>query len=303
MTNESRETSATPPGFGSAPLWLFIHVPKTAGSSLRAAIADQLQPNYNINIDATGSAMTRDEAFKAEIEKFIALDKGQPFAFASGHVKMDEALHIRNAVGRPVKFITMLREPVRRVISEFRYQCTPAHPDHQEFRQRYPTVESYVEDPHSQNKMFRHLALREETVPATCARLEADFAFVGVVEMYPLAVKQFSKIIGARIAAGTRARVTEATEHNAVDVTNELTRTIRQLNPLDEQLWRHFRDLMRALRSSGEHVEAPEAATTPKTEPQDPNYEIARLRRENERLRAECETLKQSIAALSESRK
>lgn len=248
MSEEPIATPADARPRGEEELWLFLHIPKTAGSSFRSALADRLQPDFNINIDSVRGTMSRDEGFKDAVEKFIALDKQQKFAFASGHLKMPEVVAIEQAAGRPVRIITLLRTPATRVVSEYRYQRTPVHSGHEKFREDYPTIESYVDDPRSQNKMFRHLALPKETLPLTIARMEKTFGYVGVVEMYPLLVKQCSQLIGANVADNTRLRVTPATKENAVEVTEDLLKKIRQLNSLDEDLWKHFRDRMRTQR-------------------------------------------------------
>jgi len=312
-------------------LWFFQHIPKTAGSSFGSAVADKLKPNYNINIEAVRGTMGRDAAFKNEIEKFVGLDKEQQYSFASGHLKMNEVMTIRDAIGRPMNLITILREPAKRVVSEYRYQRTPVHSAHEQFLQEYPTFESYLNHPRSQNKMFRHLALREETLQATIRRLEEEFAIVGVVEMYPPFIKECSRLMGINIVETTRLRVTSTTQDSAINLTGDLMKKIRELNSQDDELWRHFRDRMRSMRTGGASrtfVPASKpptagrpAGATPAASParrpnmqvkknpppaprqarpdmpaRDPQTEIARLKRENERLRSERDALQKSLA-------
>lgn len=222
-------------------LWIFLHIPKTAGSSFRLALASEVKPEYNISIDKTRGIQKRDDAFGEAIDEFLAKEKDRPFRFASGHLKMAEALRIRAAIQRPVKFITILRDPVDRVISEFRYQCTSTHPQHQEFLHSFPTLDSFVTHPRSQNKMRRHLAMPGETVEATISRLEVDFSLVGVVEFYPQFVQRCSELVGEQLPY-VRERVTQRTADNDIDVTEAQRMKIRQLNQLDQQLWQHFRD-------------------------------------------------------------
>lgn len=223
------------------PLWLFVHIPKTAGSSFRTALAQQLKPEHNININHLRAGRRRSAAFDQAIEDFLALDKHRHFVFASGHLKMAEALHIQERIGRPVKLLTMLREPVRRVISDYRYQRTPAHVKHEEFGAAFPTLESFVESRRSQNKMFRYLALPGEQLEAAIARLESDFCLIGVAEMYPLSVKLCSQLIGPRFPVTTILNITQDTLDNEVSINEQLVDRIRQVNAKDERLWGHFR--------------------------------------------------------------
>ena len=75
-------------------LWLFIHVPKTAGSSFRKELAETLRPQRNIHINYDS-----DEPFAQQMEtaiaRFLEADKYTYFRFASGHINMDQALLIR----------------------------------------------------------------------------------------------------------------------------------------------------------------------------------------------------------------
>jgi len=227
------------------PLWLFLHIPKTAGSSFRTALARHLQPECNINIAELRGTKKRAAAFAEAIDQFLALDKDKHFVFASGHLKMAEVARIQKSLGRPVRLLTMLREPVQRVISDYRYQLTPAHPTHELFSAAFPTLEKFVESPRSQNKMFRHLALPGETVEAAIERLERDFGLIGLVEMYALSMRLCSELIGGSFAADTNINVTLNTSGNEVAVSDELLNRTRQLNRKDERLWVHFRDRLR----------------------------------------------------------
>ena len=56
-----------------------------------------------------------------------------------------------------LKLITMLRDPAVRMISDYRYQTTPAHPVHREFVERFPTFEDYLATEWTRNRMFRFL--------------------------------------------------------------------------------------------------------------------------------------------------
>jgi hypothetical protein len=223
-------------------LWLFLHIPKTAGSSFRSTLARHLQPECNINIEGRRGKKRRHLAFAEAIDEFLALDRDKHFVFASGHINMAEAVRIRTNLGRPVKLLTMLREPVQRVISDYRYQLTPAHPTHGIFSAAFPTLESFVESPRSQNKMFRFLALPGETVDTAITRLERDFRLIGLVEMYALTMRLCSELIGGNLAPDTSLNVTQATSGNDVAVSERLRDRTRQLNDKDERLWLHFRD-------------------------------------------------------------
>lgn len=104
---------------------VFIHLPKTGGFALHAALARALPPERVLRIG--------DEA---EHAAFLAMapDQVAGQALVSGHVTVNEALER----ARPdARFVTLLRDPVARLISAFNYMATwQDHPLHAEFRDR-----------------------------------------------------------------------------------------------------------------------------------------------------------------------
>jgi hypothetical protein len=226
-------------------LWLFVHIPKTAGSSFRNTLAQHLKPEHNINITKLRGTSGRAEAFGQAIDEFLSLDRDQRFVFASGHLNMAEVVRIREELGRPVRLLTMLRDPVQRVISDYRYQRTPAHANHEAFGVAFPTLESFAESRRSQNKMFRYLALPGESIEAATARIERDFSLVGSAEMYPLSIRLCSELIGPKFTTKARLNPTQNTGDNEVTVDNDLINRVRRMNSKDERLWAYFRNRLR----------------------------------------------------------
>ncbi|NGM20230.1 sulfotransferase family 2 domain-containing protein [Roseomonas stagni] len=109
----------------SQPQVVFIHLPKTGGFALHAALVRALPPESVLRIG--------DEAERAA---FLAMtpDQVAGCALVSGHVTVNEALER----ARPdARFVTLLRDPVARLVSAFNYMATwPDHPLHAEFRDR-----------------------------------------------------------------------------------------------------------------------------------------------------------------------
>lgn len=104
---------------------VFIHLPKTGGFALHAALARALPPDQVLRIgDAAEHA-----AFTA-----MAPDQVARLALVSGHVTVNEALER----ARPdARFVTLLRDPVARLVSAFNYMATwQDHPLHAAFRHR-----------------------------------------------------------------------------------------------------------------------------------------------------------------------
>lgn len=241
---------------GPQDLWLFIHLPKTAGSSLQSQFAKGLKPAFNIHVDYSQPRTTYAADFGHAVDLFLEAAKARRYRFASGHIDVGMARRIREAQA-PVRTFTFLRHPVARMVSEYRYQRTPAHPPHEEFKRRFPTIVDFIREPRLQNGMCQRLVLSGESVADAAARMEREFSFVGVLEAYDWCLDLLNQVSGAGLKAEVVVRRTEDLD-NRVALTPELEAEIAVLNDRDLELWSHFHDRLMAARS-GQSSELDEA--------------------------------------------
>lgn len=104
---------------------IFVHLPKTGGFALHAAL-DRALP--------TGSVLRIGDS--AAQQNFCAMSPEEvvPYRMVSGHFTFEEAL-ARARTG--ARFATLLRDPVARLLSAFNYMSTwDEHPLHASFRNR-----------------------------------------------------------------------------------------------------------------------------------------------------------------------
>lgn len=238
---------------GSGTFWLFQHIPKTAGSSFRVELARRLRPDVNIRVDYLDDSRPHNDKLSDAVDAFLARIQLRPVRFASGHLHRD--LVERIAQGNPhLRLLTMLRDPVDRVVSEYRYQCTPEHPPHREFMARYPSFEAYFSSPEARNNM--HLFLRRsasDTAEQVIEALENQFMFVGVKEHYDLCCRILFALTGNRSAPTLYERRTLEHPHNQIPDLDRLIPQVRELNAADQLLYVHFRDLLDRNRAALEH--------------------------------------------------
>jgi hypothetical protein len=225
-------------------LWLFLHIPKTAGSSLSVELARAMAPYRNIHVDYANKEIPARLQKQGIVDQFIADAQTTPFRSASGHITMRHALQIRSALPR-VKIVTFLRDPVNRVISDFRYQTTPAHPPYKQFIARFPRIEDYIKEPRARNKMFRFLTTKQNTPFEEAIRtIEKQLTFVGTLESYPMCFNILFRLFGVNLKPEEHRRKTEANEHNRISRGDDLRSQIRSLNGLDVALYEHFQGLL-----------------------------------------------------------
>jgi thioredoxin-like negative regulator of GroEL len=136
------------------------------------------------------------------------------------------------------RLITVLRDPVRRIVSDYHHQRSARHPSHAAFRERFATLESYAEAKSEQEKAAQHLispAVLAARDPGECvAHLMRSYAFVGVQEEYTLCFRALTALIGAPETPRLRENIGVADSAEAVP--EELARRIRAANPIDAAL-------------------------------------------------------------------
>jgi hypothetical protein len=229
-------------------LWMFLHIPKTAGSSFGAELAKARAPYRNIHINYLDKDIPARKQMDSSIQSFIQELSGKAFRSCSGHFNISQANQIAESFPS-TRLMTFLRNPVKRLISDYRYARTPAHPPHLEFIARFPTLEAYVDAPESQNKMFKLLIAKSNAgISEATEYLDQRYSFIGVVEMYPMSFNVISRLFGQNEMPSVHKRRTEATQDNIVEVTAPLQRRIQETNWKDAAIYSHVRDRLSAKR-------------------------------------------------------
>jgi len=230
-------------------LWIFVHIPKTAGSSFAYELSEWRRPYRRVRVDDEDTITPHKKKLERAVSQFIEDCRTTPYRACSGHMNMRHVLRIREALPG-ARIVSMLRHPVERVISDFRYARTPSHPPHKEFIRRFPTIESYVDSPASQNKMFRILTPDPNiTMDKFYEYLDENISFVGITELYPMSVNITARLFGVDLLPISHKRnKTETTVHNEVERSPALLRRIREVNDRDVGLYRLVRDRLIARR-------------------------------------------------------
>lgn len=220
-------------------LWVFHHLPKTAGTSLAMEIRPLLGRSIAFNIDYL------DETIPFHTKLDMAVDTGIEEAllvrprFATGHIRGQHIDRLQRQLPS-VKVFTLLREPVRRVISDYLYQLSPAHPLADMVRRHFPTLGDFVKAEAGSDYQFRHLCLHlDEPVQELIERVDATYAFVGTMETYPLSFHLLMRLLGSR--KNPTVRFNRGMPLSPEDEPSpELTARIREANQKDKAIYDHF---------------------------------------------------------------
>lgn len=227
-------------------LWILLHIPKTAGTSLTEELSNYMAPYRNIFVDYEDLDTPFVQRLSDSVDRFIADLRHKDYRSCSGHLTYDLVARIQLA--RPeARVVTFLRNPVDRVISDYRYQCSAMHPGSEAFREAFPRIETYVDSKVSQNKMA-HMIWGSDAFPTTeelIAHAGRQFTFIGLVEMYSLSFSCMLEAMGhPGVQPQAHARKTPDTAETKVAVTPELRDHIASQNLLDQALYDYTRDLL-----------------------------------------------------------
>jgi len=233
------------------PLWLFVHVPKTAGSSMQTEMTAIHTPAAHIRIDyAQPSTKHYQARFDEAVQQFIDQHSVVPYRFAGGHIGARHTDMIRGAIPN-LRCFTMIRNPIARIISDYRYQRSDMNVARDEFIAKTPDFPTYVARPFVHNKTAYALVPRQivdsENGAAAVEYVMNNFTFVGMQEMYPLCLRAITTLMGHPKAAEAKVRVNPETEENYVELIPEQDAELRKLTSDDLALFQAFTSKWRAI--------------------------------------------------------
>lgn len=240
-----------PPAGGAAPARpvVLIHIPKTAGTSLRL-ILEHVYGSGRMLVWTGPMSEGRAALRSAPPERLAGFD------VISGHLPFG----VQDCLGRPAAVITFLRDPVERLLSLYSFiRSDPAHPRHAEFVRKGYTFGDFVRRlgfRQTDNGQVRALAggeacdlprgaLREEHLDRARRNLEKGCAEFGLAERFPESIERLGSVLGwppvpVIVANVTRERIRRE------DVPRADLDAAEHHNRLDRQLYDFARALFEA---------------------------------------------------------
>lgn len=199
---------------------LFVHVPKTAGTSFRLAVEEvfpgRVAYDYALRAPETWEAVRRHVYGKLDLEALRRELAEAHIAMLGGHVTYRRYA----ALFTPKQVITFLREPIARLVSEHEHACR-----HNGFT---GTMLQFAEIPRNQNLQSKMLT----GVPLEHA------ALVGITERYGESLALLERRLGWKVPELVRnvnPRQAELAGRYALDA--KVERELRALNGEDLALY------------------------------------------------------------------
>ncbi|WP_332694886.1 sulfotransferase family 2 domain-containing protein [Halalkalibacter lacteus] len=210
---------------------IFIHIPKTGGLTLRRILDNQYPKHERYRFP------------KTKPNPFYKLTKNELNSINClyGHFKYG----IHSKLTKPFTYITVLRDPVERVISTYFFILQNSK-NRMHHTVKQMTFEEFVASDHSPVSNHQTRFVSGKSIPdleVAKKNLEKHFAVVGITEMYAQSIFLMSKHLGWNNVQYTKKNITKhRLKQN--DFSKETIELIRKKNELDIKLYEYAKQLL-----------------------------------------------------------
>jgi hypothetical protein len=170
---------------------IFVHIPKTAGTSFKGLLSKIYTPSETVVIDSVG--WYRDKNFSTITNRagLPGAQKVQPNSNVkciTGHFNADSFIELYP----DATYITWVRDPIQRLLSHYNYYLRSGHYYGQLTTEKrsYDIIDFDMYSTHTQNINLMSLQLN---IPLS------KFKFIGIVEKYDQEIERFKKTLGINL--------------------------------------------------------------------------------------------------------
>jgi FkbM family methyltransferase len=241
------------------PCVLFLHIPRTGGTTIGSAAYHLYQPSKILELHPATRAR--------EILEGVPEEGRRQLRFIRGHFPFG----IHELLAVPCLYVTVLRDPVERVLSLYGYiRSDPTHPFYDTTPRRDVSLEEFLDlrpgpTRDVQTSLLAGVPPWDDSVPrdaTTLARakenLEGAFEMVGLTERFDETLELMRRVLGWRIDSVGSANVVPGRARRD-DLDPSVVSLIEERNQLDLELYEFAAGLFpRQAGWSGEPPPSPE---------------------------------------------
>ncbi len=205
--------------------YIFVHIPKTAGTSFRFSLADKLSSLWDYGADSPNTSNEiKTTVYNDRPNELVEVAEKNKADFVSGHFPASKYKDIFP----DAKLIAFVREPVARVISEYNH--------HVRLGGYTQSIEVFCASPIHKNKQY-----------GCFSGLNIDdFYFVGLTEQYAHSLSIFNNMTGLELQERrmnfAKNQDRKSLEISREDLTEDVIEHIKRENTEDIKLYTAVRD-------------------------------------------------------------
>lgn len=208
---------------------LFVHIPKTAGVSVGKAFQQSFDRFYSVQWDNIGPSF-RQSTRAAAYEQTRQAGR----QVIMGHFGWPEIQVWRNHE-MPAKCGAIFRDPASRMVSNFNYNSSSAHPGRASFIEKFPDLETYVKDSALDFQITQAVGF-VSSFEQVLAKLNKYYTFLGVTEGLASSLRHLSASHGLPRFSVHRENVgksrTEQIDRRAIEMIDDRSHNDRKLHRL-----------------------------------------------------------------------
>lgn len=172
----------------------FLHVPKTAGSAFNLSLMEGFDRVHTLPFDWQEADLER--VWRDAAARHVASRKTPPKEIIVGHVRYRDVRDFLRGE-QPISLLGMIRNPADRMLSNFNYNTSDTHPNHERFRREYKSFEDYVDaELNRPDRQLLYLSGQGGTLRKRLKFLKRQFSFLGVTEHFAASLAHLERSQG-----------------------------------------------------------------------------------------------------------
>ncbi|MGG3888370.1 sulfotransferase family 2 domain-containing protein [Metabacillus fastidiosus] len=217
------------------PLLIYLHLPKTGGTTLKKIIKNNYRKSKTVDVYVD----------REKLENTLTHLSNKKISCIQGHMPFG----VHDYFKRPCSYITMMREPIDRILSEYYFiRNTPHHNLHSKVTEI--SLEEYQNEPNNFN-LQTHLILGnkfgkellKEDLEKAKSNLAHYFAVVGITERFNESIFLMKQKLGWNNLNYKKANITKNRLYKE-EIPKKIIDQIAKNNEVDIELYHFAKELL-----------------------------------------------------------
>jgi hypothetical protein len=210
---------------------VYVHIPKAAGNSSLHYLKRFKKNYYNVQWNDVDNSW----------QEFLRILKLEKCELVSGHFSYYHVDFLKK-MQIPYRSISFLRHPIDRIISQYRYMTTEAHPEHRAFVKKYPSFDEFALNVIKPNPMARQLVGKTSSFHEVVKSIIEEYQFIGIKEYYNSSMYLLCKMINIPFQKAPKRNITKENTKNKFEISHSTYLKLQRIHAVDLDTFKFFFD-------------------------------------------------------------